>query len=231
MASKVLIIDDDERLNQLLHDYLGKMGYGVASFTDPEIGISQITQEQPHLIILDVMLPKMSGFEVCRKIRDQHNIPIVMLTARGELSDRVIGLEMGADDYLSKPFDPRELVARIQAILRRTQERLIVPYKRYGDLSLDLQKYQATLNGKVLNLTTKEFACLALLSKNRGKVLSRDTILEELRGVEWDALNRSVDITMSRLRQKLKDNPKDPKFIKTIWGSGYVFIEKESRSA
>ncbi len=231
MNTRILIIDDDEKLNQLLHTYLGNKGYEVFSRTDPQEGIAAIAREQPHLIILDVMLPKMDGFETCRKIRQQHNTPVIMLTARGETMDRVVGLETGADDYMPKPFDPSELVARIEAVLRRGQHRAVQMRKEFGGLAVDFQKHQAILDGEPINLTTMEFACLSLLIRHAGEVLNRDQILEELRGIEWDAFNRSVDITMSRLRQKLKDDPKTPRFIKTIWGTGYMFIGVEGDGA
>ena len=147
-----------------------------------------------------------------------------MLTARGEVTDKVVGLELGADDYLAKPFEPRELVARIQSVLRRTQQLGDHQVLSFDRLTIDLDKRIAVLDGKPVDLTTNEFAALALLARNAGKVLNRDQILQELRGMDCDAFNRSVDIAVSRLRQKLNDNPKSPQFIKTVWGSGYVFI-------
>ena len=138
--------------------------------------------------------------------------------------DRVVGLEIGADDYLPKPFEPRELVARIQSVLRRVQTKNLSAVQKFGGLIIDFQKREVTLDEKIVYLTSNEFECLALLVKNVGKVLDRDQIMEDLRGIEWDAFNRSVDITMSRLRNKLADDPKNPRFVKTIWGTGYLFI-------
>ena len=224
MNSRVLIIDDDEKLNQLLKDYLGKMGFEVLSAVLPEEGLQLLEQENPDLVILDVMLPEMDGFEVCRTIRQSSTVPVIMLTARGEVMDRVVGLEIGADDYLPKPFEPRELVARIQSVLRRVQPKNLSAAQKFGGLIIDLQKREVTLDEKNLRLTSNEYECLALLVKNVGKVLDRDQIMEDLRGIEWDAFNRSVDITMSRLRNKLADDPKNPRFVKTIWGTGYLFI-------
>jgi len=155
---------------------------------------------------------------------------VVMLTARGEVMDRVVGLEIGADDYLPKPFEPRELVARIHAILRRIQTKSKSGIKTIGALCIDYHKYEVWVDDKLVHLTLNEFECLSLLVKNKGKVLNRDQIIEELRGIEWDAFNRSVDITMSRLRQKLGDDPKNPRFIKTIWGTGYLFIGGENEA-
>ena len=227
---KILIIDDDEKLNRLLTDYLSKMGFTVLTSTLPSAGLEKLEEETPDLVILDVMLPEMDGFEVCRTIRQSSSVPVVMLTARGEVMDRVVGLEIGADDYLPKPFEPRELVARIQAILRRIQTKYKSGIKTIGALCIDSHKYEVRVDDKLVHLTLNEFECLVLLVKNKGKVLNRDQIIEELRGIEWDAYNRSVDITMSRLRQKLGDDPKNPRFIKTIWGTGYLFIGGENEA-
>lgn len=230
VSGKILIIDDDEKLNRLLTDYLSKMGFTVLTTTLPSAGLEKLEEETPDLVILDVMLPEMDGFEVCRTIRQSSSVPVVMLTARGEVMDRVVGLEIGADDYLPKPFEPRELVARIQAILRRIQTKSKSGIKTIGALCIDSHKYEVRVDDKLVHLTLNEFECLVLLVKNKGKVLNRDQIIEELRGIEWDAFNRSVDITMSRLRQKLGDDPKNPRFIKTIWGTGYLFIGGENEA-
>jgi DNA-binding response OmpR family regulator len=224
MTPTILIIDDDAKLNQLLKDFLKDFGFDVVTATHPAKGLKKLKQVSPDLVILDIMLPEMDGFEVCRSIRETSNIPIIMLTARGEVTDKVVGLELGADDYLAKPFEPRELVARIQSVLRRTRKLSDTPTLTFDRLVIDLDKRIALLDGNPLDLTTNEFAALALLARNAGKVLNRDQILQELRGMDCDAFNRSVDIAVSRLRQKLKDNPKSPEFIKTVWGSGYVFI-------
>ncbi|HIA57590.1 MAG TPA: response regulator transcription factor [Candidatus Lambdaproteobacteria bacterium] len=230
MNSRILIIDDDEKLNRLLTVYLGKMGFEVLTATLPSQGLEKLESEVPDLVILDVMLPEMDGFEVCRAIRQSSTVPVIMLTARGEVMDRVVGLELGADDYLPKPFEPRELVARIQSVLRRVQAKSSSGVKKIGNLSIDFHKLEVTVDNKPAGLTSSEFECLVLLVKNSGKVLNRDQIIEHLRGIEWDAFNRSVDITMSRLRQKLGDDPKNPRFIKTIWGTGYLFIGGENEA-
>ena len=224
MNPTILIIDDDAKLNQLLKDFLKDFGYAVITATHPAMGLKKLKQAGPDLVILDIMLPDMDGFEVCRVIRQSSNIPIIMLTARGEVTDKVVGLELGADDYLAKPFEPRELVARIQSVLRRTRKLSDNQILAFERLTIDLDKRTALLDGNSLDLTTNEFAALALLARNAGKVLNRDQILQELRGMDCDAFNRSVDIAVSRLRQKLNDNPRSPEFIKTVWGSGYVFI-------
>ena len=224
MKPSILIIDDDAKLNQLLKDFLKNFGFEVVTATHPAKGLKKLKQAAPDLVILDIMLPEMDGFEVCRTIRQTSNVPIIMLTARGETTDKVVGLELGADDYLAKPFEPRELVARIQSVLRRTQRLKDTRSLSFNRLIVDPAKQIALLDGRPVDLTTNEFRALALLAANAGKVLDRDRILQELRGMDCDAFNRSVDITISRLRQKLKDDPKSPEFIKTIWGTGYVFI-------
>ncbi len=224
MNPTLLIIDDDAKLNQLLKDFLKDFGFDVVAATHPAKGLKKLKQASPDLVILDLMLPEMDGFEVCTAIRQTSNVPIIMLTARGEVTDKVVGLELGADDYLAKPFEPRELVARVQSVLRRTQQLSDTRNLFFNRLTIDVDKRIAVLDGHPVDLTTNEFTALELLARNAGKVLNRDQILQELRGMDCDAFNRSVDIAVSRLRQKLKDNPKSPEFIKTIWGTGYVFV-------
>jgi DNA-binding response OmpR family regulator len=186
MIPTILIIDDDAKLNQLLKDFLKDFGYAVITATRPTRGLKKLQQVSPDLVILDIMLPEMDGFEVCRAIRQTSNI--------------------------------------LQSVLRRTQQRSDNLTLTFDRLTIDLDKRIALLDGHPVDLTTNEFAALALLARNAGKVLNRDQILQELRGMDCDAFNRSVDIAVSRLRQKLKDNPKSPEFIKTVWGSGYIFI-------
>jgi DNA-binding response OmpR family regulator len=230
MAATILIIDDDQKLNKLLTEFLGDFGFNTLSATHPQNGLKKLKHHSPDLVILDVMLPGMDGFEVCKTIRQNSSVPIIMLTARGELMDRVVGLELGADDYLPKPFEPRELVARIHSVLRRANKIDDARPQSFGPLEIDFTKHNVTLEAENVDLTTNEFAALALLSRNPGKVYNRDEILQELRGIDCDAFNRSVDITMSRLRQKLNDDPKSPRFIKTVWGTGYVFIGEQTDS-
>ena len=231
MLKKILVIDDDEKLNELLKNYLSDFGYKVLSATHPEKGLQLINSQKPELVILDVMLPDMSGFEVCKRIRRDSDVPVIMLTARGELMDRVVGLELGADDYLPKPFEPRELVARIQTVLRRTVRSDVSRVEKYGALKIDFPRRKAFLDGRDIELSTNEFTALSLLVRHIGRVLDRDQIMQELRGMDADAFNRTVDITMSRLRQKLGDDPKNPAFIKTVWGAGYVFIGENPEDA
>jgi DNA-binding response OmpR family regulator len=224
MKQTILIIDDDEKLNRLLEKFLGDFGLAVQYAVTPSAGLKRLKESPPDLIILDIMLPEMDGFEVCRIIRRTSRIPIIMLTARGDLTDKVVGLELGADDYLPKPFEPRELVARIQSVLRRTSSRTFGKTETFGNLEIDFARQTAILDSHTLDLTSSEYTVLSFLAVNTGRVLDRDKLLQELSGIDCEAFNRTVDVTVSRLRQKLGDDPKNPRFIKTIWGSGYLFL-------
>ncbi|MEW5983970.1 MAG: response regulator transcription factor [Acidobacteriota bacterium] len=219
---RILIIDDDERLNALLTEYLGRFGFAVRTATHPQDGLRLLRAEPPDLLVLDVMLPQIDGLTLCRKVRESSRIPIIMLTARGDVADRILGLELGADDYLPKPFEPRELVARMQAVLRRGasdgEESM-----RVGTLEVNWMTRSVVLNGRALSLTAAEFELLGLLVKNRGRVLGRDRIIEAMRGIDWEAYDRSVDVLVSRVRQKLGDDAKRSTFIRTVRGVGYSF--------
>jgi DNA-binding response OmpR family regulator len=222
MSTRVLLIDDDERLNELLTQYLTRFGFAVHAVTHPDAGLRALKADPPDLVILDIMLPDMDGLAVCRRVRETSRIPIIMLTARGDVADRIVGLELGADDYLPKPFEPRELAARMQAVLRRgaPQDQDIV---RVGALEMNWSTQTASLNERALALTTTEFELLGLLVRNRGRVLTRDRIMEAVRGLEADAYDRSIDVLVSRVRQKLGDDPKHSRFIRTVRGVGYSF--------
>ena len=224
MKKNILLIDDDSKLNALLTDYLSRFEFTVHAVTHPQLGLDYIAKQMPDLIILDVMLPEMDGFEACRRIRQKFSTPIIMLTARGEVTDRIVGLEIGADDYIPKPFEPRELVARIQTVLRRGSTAINPQSVQFDDLQIDFGKHSVRMQGELLDLTSAEFEMLTLFANNPAKVLNRDQIMDKIRGIEWDAFNRSVDVLISRLRQKLQDDPKHPRYIKTVWGSGYMFI-------
>jgi OmpR family response regulator RpaB len=218
----ILLIDDDEGLAPPLKTYFAQFDLQLINATHPQKGLDMLKRQQPELVILDVMLPVMDGLEVCREIRKSSQIPILMLTARGEVMDRIIGLELGADDYLPKPFEPRELVARIQNILRRSanQSQNTSKTLNFDPLEINIETQSITLSGKAINLTTTEYRLLALLAQSPGKPFSRDDIINELKGIDAELFTRSVDIAISRLRKKLE--PTD--FIKTVWGSGYSFI-------
>lgn len=221
---RVMIIDDDEKLNALLEEYLGRFGFSVRAFTHPEEGLRGLNADAPDIVILDVMLPDTDGFAVCRTIRQRSRVPIVMLTARGDVMDRVVGLELGADDYLPKPFEPRELVARMQAVLRRGTAPAEDERVRAGGLEVNWTTCTARLDGQPLALTSAEFELLALLVRNRGRVMTREHIMDQTRGIDWEAYDRSIDVLVSRVRQKLTDDPRQPRFIRTVRGVGYSFI-------
>ena len=219
----ILLIDDDERLGALLAEYFLRYDLQLISKTHPQQGLQYLDNNAIDLVILDIMLPDMDGFEVCRLIRKKSDIPILMLTARGEVMDRIIGLELGADDYLAKPFEARELVARIHNVLKRlhpvpqTHETQLL---QFIDLSIDKNKRKVMLKQKAIELTTKEYALLLLLAESPDKSFSRDEIMNALSGIDSEFFSRSVDILVSRLRQKLK--PLD--CIQTVWGTGYRFV-------
>ncbi|MEC9375453.1 MAG: response regulator transcription factor [Pseudomonadota bacterium] len=226
---KILLIDDDQRLADLLEAYFSRFNLELISAVTAEKGLKIFASAEVELVILDVMLPGKNGFDVCKEIRMKSNIPIIMLTARGEVTDRIVGLEIGADDYMPKPFEPRELVARIHNILRRSvlspTEPKILSFK---DLIIDRMLQSVEVDGKQLDLTTMEYQLLHLLSSHPGRTFNRDEILNDLRGIDAQLFSRSVDILVSRLRQKLGDTSKHARFIKTVWGKGYVFVSKES---
>jgi len=222
MRGPVLVIDDDRKLCGLLTEYLATSGFEVLAAGTGDDGLRLLRTEHPEIVILDVMLPGMDGFEVCRAIRRESAVPVIMLTARGDVTDRVVGLELGADDYLAKPFEPRELVARIDAILRRG--RASAETWSFGGLKVDPSRRSAAMNGEDLALTTAEFDLLELLIRGRGRVLSRGHILDGVRGEAWDAFDRSIDVLISRLRSKLGDDPRHPRYVRTVRGAGYAFV-------
>jgi len=229
--ANILLIDDDEKLGGLLEVFFERFDLNLSVANDPETGLQLLADINPDLVILDVMLPGQDGFEVCRTIRKTNAVPIIMLTARGEVTDRIVGLEIGADDYMPKPFEPRELVARIQNVLRRSSTSKPQGQNlEYEGLSLDLERRSAKLDGDTLELTTMEYQLLALFAQNPGKTYTRDEILNELRGIDAQLFSRSVDILVSRLRQKLGDTSKQARFIKTVWGTGYAFLGQEVAS-
>lgn len=222
---KILLIDDDERLGTLLAEYFLRYDLTLISKTHPQSGLQCLEQDDIDLVILDIMLPDMDGFEVCRTIRKHSDIPILMLTARGEVTDRIIGLELGADDYLAKPFESRELVARIHNVLKRThplQNATEDNRLQFSDLIIDKDKRKVLVKQQVVELTGKEYALLLLLAESPDKGFSRDEIMNALSGIDSELFSRSVDILVSRLRQKLK--PLD--CIQTVWGVGYRLIVK-----
>ena len=227
---RILLIDDDEKLGELLGAYFRRFDLDLVAAHHPARGMELLKQERPDLVILDVMLPDQDGFQVCRDIRRESNVPIIMLTARGDVTDRVVGLELGADDYMPKPFEPRELVARVQNVLRRAGPREEVADAtrlRFQGLDINLERRTVELEGAALDLTTMEYQLLVLFASNPGRTFTRDEILDALRGIDAQLFSRSVDILVSRLRQKLGDTTRQPRFIKTVWGTGYTFVGAE----
>ncbi|OGL51331.1 MAG: DNA-binding response regulator [Candidatus Schekmanbacteria bacterium RIFCSPLOWO2_02_FULL_38_14] len=229
---KVLIIDDDKKLVGMIKNYLEKDGYEIIAAFDGAEGIEKTESHRPDLVILDLMLPKLDGLEVCKLIRKESSMPILMLSAKGEEADIVVGLELGADDYLSKPFSLRELSARVKAILRRVSklkedEKSKKKILKYKILQIDFQKHEVTINGEKTELTATEFALLEMLATNPGRVFTRDQLLDGVRGRELTPFDRSIDIHISHLRQKIEPDPKEPTYIKTVWGVGYKFEDEE----
>ena len=224
----VLLVEDDVRLSALVAEYLEKNGLKVETEFRGDTAVERILTLQPDLIILDLMLPGLDGFEVCKQVRPQYKGPILMLTAKDEDIDQVVGLEIGADDYVVKPAPPRLLLARIRALLRRSgnhdESNADKEELQFGALNIFLNSRAVTRNDINIDFTTTEFDLLWLLATHAGKVLSRDQISEALSGVEYDGLDRSIDIRISRLRKLLKDDPSKPKGIKTVRGQGYLFV-------
>ena len=220
--TKALLIDDDQKLGDLLKNYLKSYDIDLSAINDPRKAIDTIKHLGPDLLILDVMMPHINGFELCKMIREESDTPIIILSARGESDEKVKGIDLGADDYLSKPFEARELVARIHSLLRRTQKDLVV--RSDPIFEVDQQRLEVSLNGNVLDLTTKEFELMDLFIKNPGVIFTRDEIIKEIKGIDAHLFSRSIDILISRLRHKIENDPKEPKIIKTIWGKGYMFV-------
>ncbi len=230
-TKKILIIDDDIKLIELLSEYLGGNQFEVSYVQDGLNAIEDIKNHMPDLIILDYMMPGKDGLEVLRDIRVHHDLPVIMLTAKGDDTDKIVGLELGADDYLSKPFNPRELLARIKAILRRQVTPSLDNIQKkdlaiqLGDLILNKANHTIEVNGTSIDLSTTEFKILEVLMKNPNRVLSRDQIMNLAQGKDFMAFDRSIDIHISKLRSKIEADHSLPKRIKTIWGTGYMFVE------
>ncbi len=224
---KILLIDDDEKLTDLLKDYLSKYNFIPHSSDNPVNALNHLKNNSYDLIVLDIMLPEMDGFETLKELRKTSSIPVIMLTARGETTDKIVGLELGADDYIAKPFEPRELVARMQSVFRRVDgsqsEDELISFK---DLQINPMNRTVKLGGKNIELTSTEFDILLLFAKNNGKVLSRDFLMQKTKGAAWQYYDRSIDVMVSRLRNKLKQ--KNFRLIKTVQSVGYIFYaEKE----
>jgi two-component system response regulator RstA len=227
-AWQILIVEDDQRLAELTQEYLQSNGLQVAIESDGARAAARILKEQPDLVVLDLMLPGEDGLSICRKVRGQFAGPILMLTARTDDMDEVLGLEMGADDYVCKPVRPRVLLARIRALLRRSEggEAPVENQRRleFGPLVIDSAMREAWLRGASVELTSAEFDLLWLLAANAGRILSREEIFTALRGIEYDGQDRSIDVRISRIRPKIGDDPMHPRLIKTVRSKGYLFV-------
>ena len=226
-----LMVEDDARLAQLTREYLERHGLVVTVVHDGTTGLEEASRHRFDVLLLDLMLPGLDGVELCRRLRRRSDVPVIMTTARGEEADRVLGLEMGADDYVPKPFSPRELLARIRAVVRRARGQAgpRAEVITVDDLLLDPGTHTATLAGRDLSLTGYEFALLAALARRAGRVLAREQLMELARGNAEEAFDRSVDVHISRIRQKLGDDPRHPRRIKTIRGVGYQFLVRADR--
>jgi DNA-binding response OmpR family regulator len=229
MAGRILIIDDDKRLAGMVCDYLGAAGFRVFACTTAREGEQRLKREPFDALVLDLMLPDADGLEVCRRIRTASDVPILMLTARGDAMDRVVGLELGADDYLPKPFEPRELLARLRAILRRRTGAAPRNVLRFGRLEIDRGARRVTIDGEERTLTSYQFALLETLAGHAGRVMSRDALMDLTKGEPLEAFDRSVDVHISRIRAAIEDDPKRPRRIITVRGAGYVFAKEQDR--
>lgn len=222
MGAKVLVVDDEPKIAKLERAYLEQAGYEVVEARDGQTALIQARREKPDLVVLDLNLPGIDGLEVARTLRREGNVPIIMVTARIEDTDRIVGLELGADDYVSKPFNPRELVARVRAVLRRTTGGQPTPETvRTGGILIDVAAHQATLEGKPLDLTPTEFDLLCVLAQNAGRVFTRLELLDRVQGDAYEGYERTIDAHIKNLRAKLGDDPRRPHFIQTVYGVGY----------
>ena len=227
MNGMILVVDDEPKIVKQARDYLEKSGYRVVTAGDGTTAMAVARHERPDLVVLDLNLPGLDGLDVCRALRRESDVPIIMLTARVEETDRLIGLELGADDYITKPFSPRELVARVRAVLRRVQGGVRTPgLIRAGDLEIDLHGHRLTRAGEPIRLTRSEFNLLVTLAQHPGQTFTRAQLLDRLHGVAYDGYDRSVDAHIKNLRRKLEANPIEPRYVLTVYGVGYKFTDE-----
>jgi DNA-binding response OmpR family regulator len=227
VAERILLIEDDPRLAAMVSEYLGEAGFRVTRANDGRSGLALHHRGTFDALVLDLMLPDMDGLEVCRLVRARAETPILMLTARGDAMDRIVGLEMGADDYLPKPFEPRELLARLRAILRRHKGGAKADLLRFGSLEIDRGAREVRLGGAVRPLTSYQFALLLALAEHAGRVMSREALMDVLKGESIEAFDRSIDVHVSRIRAAIENDPKKPRRVITVRGAGYVFAKAQ----
>jgi DNA-binding response OmpR family regulator len=229
MVERILLVEDDPRLAEMLCEYLGQAGFGVTVAPLGATALERLYEAHYDAVVLDLMLPDMDGLDVCRQLRASDDTPVLMLTARGDAIDRIVGLELGADDYLPKPFEPRELLARLRAIVRR-RGRGAAPAEKalhFGRLEIDTAARAVRLDGKLCELTGYQFDLLAALAKNAGRVLSREVLMDLVKGAELESFDRSIDVHVSRIRAAIEDNPKKPRRVITVRAAGYVFARAQ----
>ena len=227
VAERILLIEDDARLAEMVKTYLGGAGLHVTIAANGQSGIAAESRDAYDALILDLMLPDMDGLDVCKRIRARADTPILMLTARGDAMDRVVGLELGADDYLPQPFEPRELLARLKAILRRGRSPRKVDMLRFGRLEIDIDARQVRLDGEERALTSYQFAMLLLMAQHAGRVMSRDAIMDAMKNERLEAFDRSIDVHISRIRAAIEEDAKKPRRVITVRGAGYVFAKAQ----
>jgi two-component system alkaline phosphatase synthesis response regulator PhoP len=227
MAQTILVVDDEARIVKLVRDYLERAGFDVLAAGDGETALTLARREQPDLIVLDLMLPGVDGLDICRRLRQESSVPIIMLTARVEEADRIVGLELGADDYVTKPFSPGELVARVRATLRRVNGQMgPATVIRAGEVELDTASLAATVAGEAVDLTPTEFQLLATLVRQPGRIFTREQLLEAVHGVAFGGYDRSIDSHIKNLRRKIEPDPRQPHYIETVYGVGYRFADR-----
>jgi DNA-binding response OmpR family regulator len=224
--NKILVVDDEKQIVEIVKAYLERDGYKVITAYDGKSALESAQKDHPDLIVLDLMLPGISGWDVCRAIRKDSNVPIIMLTAREDTTDKIVGLELGADDYVTKPFDPKELVSRVKAVLRRTESKTVVSHQIVvGTLSIDAEKRSVHCGGVVIELTSTEFDLLQILAESPGRVYSRMQLLDKIQGETYEGYERTIDSHIKNLRKKIESDPNHPRYILTVHGSGYKLEE------
>jgi DNA-binding response OmpR family regulator len=227
VAERVLLIEDDARLAEMVSEYLGGAGFDISRVASGAAALERLARQPYDVLVLDLTLPDIDGLEVCRRLRAKWDTPVLMLTARGEPMDRVVGLELGADDYLPKPFEPRELLARLRALLRRAHAPARSSSMRFGRLEIDRDARAVRVDGAEKTLTSQQYALLVALAENAGRVLSRDALMDLVKGQPLEAFDRSIDVHVSRIRAAIEDDPKKPRRLITVRGAGYVFARQQ----